>query len=106
MAKVTAASECFDHMDGKITRSVEATGQVRGGITFYLEARQMLARRAYLDLSGSYLVGMWFPFMREVRKLPDFKVLLRDLGIYDYWRKSGKWGDFARPLGADDFEVW
>jgi Tfp pilus assembly protein PilF len=63
-------------------------------------------RRAYLDLGGSYLVGMWFPFMREVRKLPDFKVLLRDLGIYDYWRKSGKWGDFARPRGTDDFEVW
>jgi hypothetical protein len=30
----TAASECFDRMDGKITRSVDATGQVRGGITF------------------------------------------------------------------------
>ena len=25
---------------------------------------------------------------------------------WSVWRKSGKWGDFARPLGADDFEVW
>lgn len=37
--------------------------------------------------------------------LPVFKWLLRDLGIYDYWRRSGKWGDFARPLGEDDFEI-
>jgi hypothetical protein len=25
---------------------------------------------------------------------------------YDYWRASGEWGDFARPLGDDDFECW
>jgi hypothetical protein len=63
-------------------------------------------RRSYIDLNGTYLTGMWFPFMREARKLPAFKSLLRDLGIYDYWRQSGKWGERARPLGEDDFEVW
>jgi ribosomal protein L17 len=30
----TAARECFDRMDGKVTQSVDATGQVRGGVTF------------------------------------------------------------------------
>ena len=30
----TAARECVDRMDGKVTQSVDATGQVRGGITF------------------------------------------------------------------------
>jgi hypothetical protein len=29
-----AARECFDRMDGKVTQSVDATGQVGGGITF------------------------------------------------------------------------
>ena len=62
-------------------------------------------RRAYVDTNGTYLGAMWFPFLREARKLAAFKTLIRDLRIYDYWRRSGKWGDFARPLGDDDFEI-
>lgn len=62
-------------------------------------------RRSYVELNGTYLGAMWFPFLREARRLPAFKTLLRDLGTYDYWRRSGKWGDFARPLGDDDFEI-
>jgi hypothetical protein len=31
---------------------------------------------------------------------------VRELGLVDYWRASGKWGDFARPVGTDDFECW
>jgi hypothetical protein len=34
------------------------------------------------------------------------KQLVRDLGLHDYWRKSGRWGDFARPVGNDDFEIY
>jgi ribosomal protein L17 len=30
----TAARECFDRMDGKVTQSVDATNQVRSGVTF------------------------------------------------------------------------
>ncbi len=62
-------------------------------------------RRAYIDLKGTYLAPMWFPFLREARGLPAFKTLLRELGMCDFWRRSGKWGDFARPLGEDDFEI-
>ncbi len=25
-------------------------------------------------------------------------------GLVDYWRTSGNWSQFCRPLGADDFE--
>ena len=39
-----------------------------------------------------------------MRKLPGFKDLLRDLGLVDYWRKTGNWADFVRPIGDDDFE--
>ena len=48
---------------------------------------------------------MWYPETTEARKDPRFKEIVRDLGLSDYWRKSGKWGDFARPLGDDDFEI-
>jgi len=28
----------------------------------------------------------------------------RERLIDDYWRETGKWGDFCKPVGADDFE--
>lgn len=45
---------------------------------------------------------LWRPLMRDVRRLPEFKDLVRDLGLVDYWREFG-WSEFCRPVG-DDFE--
>jgi DNA-binding winged helix-turn-helix (wHTH) protein len=47
---------------------------------------------------------LWDPVFAEVRRSPAFKQLLRDFGYVEYWRITGEWGDFCRPLGADDFE--
>jgi TolB-like protein len=49
-----------------------------------------------------YLV--WNPVMRDVRKLHGFKDFVRTLGLDDYWRQSGHWGDYCRPVGDNDFE--
>jgi len=62
-------------------------------------------RFAYVDSGLMPQRFLWLPAMAAVRKDARFKDILRDLGLYDYWRKSGKWGDFARPLGEDDFEL-
>ena len=48
--------------------------------------------------------AIWRPVMAGVRAQPEFKNLVRERGLVDYWRKSGTWGDFCKPLGADDFE--
>jgi hypothetical protein len=40
-----------------------------------------------------------------VRADPRFKALVRDLGLYDIWRSSGEWGDFARAKGENDFDI-
>jgi tetratricopeptide (TPR) repeat protein len=48
---------------------------------------------------------VWRAIYRDVRQLPEFKELLRELGLVDYWRQTGHWGDFVRPLGDHDFEV-
>jgi tetratricopeptide (TPR) repeat protein len=47
---------------------------------------------------------IWRPDLTRVRQLPGFKDLVRDLGLVDFWRTSGNWGDFCKPVGADDFE--
>jgi hypothetical protein len=41
---------------------------------------------------------------KDVRSLPEFKRLTRELHLVDYWRNTGNWGQFCRPSGADDFE--
>jgi adenylate cyclase len=61
--------------------------------------------RSFVDWRGGMVQGLWFPFLRRVHRLGGFKRLVRDLGLYNYWRASGNWGDFARPIGEDDFEI-
>jgi TolB-like protein/DNA-binding winged helix-turn-helix (wHTH) protein len=46
--------------------------------------------------------GLWQPLMRDVRKMPAFKDLVRELGLVDYWRAYG-WSDFCHPIGEHDF---
>jgi hypothetical protein len=29
---------------------------------------------------------------------------VRDLKLDEYWRRSGKWGDYCKPVGEGDFE--
>jgi len=54
--------------------------------------------------SGIDESAVWHPIHRAIRQLPAFKAYVRDSGLYDYWRASGKWGDFCHPVGEDDFE--
>lgn len=46
----------------------------------------------------------WRPMMRDLRTQPGFKDLVRDVGFVDYWRATGDWGDFCKPVGETDFE--
>jgi adenylate cyclase len=47
---------------------------------------------------------IWRPIHKEMRQIPGFKDFVRELGLVDYWRTSGNWGDFCHPVGEDDFE--
>jgi TolB-like protein/Tfp pilus assembly protein PilF len=63
-------------------------------------------RRAFVDMRWPLLYAIWLPAYGTVRKDARFKIFLRDMKLVDYWRTSGNWGEFARPLGAEEFEVW
>jgi hypothetical protein len=47
---------------------------------------------------------LWQPLMSDVRRLPEFKDLVRKLGLLDYyyWRAHG-WSDFCHPLSHENF---
>lgn len=47
---------------------------------------------------------VWRPVLSEMRRLPGFKPLVSQWGLVDYWRTTGNWGAFCRPIGMDDFE--
>jgi hypothetical protein len=46
--------------------------------------------------------ALWYPVMSEVRQLPEFKKLVTELNLVEYWRVYG-WPDACRPLGDNDF---
>jgi len=47
---------------------------------------------------------IWRSSYSNTRRLPGFKDLLRDIGLVDFWRATGKWPDLCTPVGEDDFE--
>jgi TolB-like protein len=68
-----------------------------------------LALRAWQGIHAgaglnSLLETVWMQLFRDMRRLPGFKDLLRELGLVDYWRRTGDWGDFCHPVGDEDFD--
>jgi len=61
-------------------------------------------RRANIDMHAR-TANLWLvSYSRGWRADPRFKAILRETGLVDYFRASGKWGDFCKPVGKDDFE--
>jgi TolB-like protein len=46
---------------------------------------------------------IWHPVFKSLRSHERFKSIVTDLGMVDYWRATGKWGEFCKPAGEDDF---
>jgi len=96
-------------------------GAVGRALIFQMETADALgdadlavdALRRYLESSegfsdGSMRHGIYWQFWTTphsgVRAHPEFKRLLIQTGVADYWRQTGRWGDGCKPLGADDFQ--
>src|SRR5262249_1925625 len=63
-----------------------------------LHAAHKIARLHVSFETWAFLIGR--PVMTEVRRQPGFQSLLQEIGLLDYWRSSGDWGDFCKP-GVD-----
>ncbi len=62
-------------------------------------------RRGFAEMHGLTVIEIWHPSFAELRQDPRFKDLVRDIGFVDHWRRTGNWGDFARAVGSNDFEI-
>ena len=49
-------------------------------------------------------IAFWNSPYSNARAHPDYKKLLVQAGVVDYWRQTGKWGDGCKPVGAEDFQ--
>ena len=61
------------------------------------------ATRAAIDEQAGLMVYVWLPQLASMRRLPEFKEYLREIGMVDYWKEYG-WPDICHELGEDDFE--
>ena len=62
--------------------------------------------QAFMNQPNRTFRRYWQPWISpysSMRTLPGFKQILIDGGIVDYWRQTGRWGDFCKPVG-DDFQ--
>jgi hypothetical protein len=91
------------------------------GVVFQMETADALgdadlavdALRRYLESVKGFNDGtmhhraywqFWTMPHSGLRSHPEFKRLLIDTGVVEYWRQTGRWGDGCKPVGADDFQ--
>jgi TolB-like protein/Tfp pilus assembly protein PilF len=64
-----------------------------------------LALEIWQEIAGrDFILVFWRPIMKPMRRLPGFKDLVTKIGLVDYWRTTGNWGEFCHPVGENDFE--
>jgi hypothetical protein len=66
----------------------------------------LLTFRAYDEMAadpGQTAYSLWHPDGDEFRTTPQFKSVVRQLGIYEYWQARG-YPPHCKPVGDDDFE--
>ena len=65
-----------------------------------------LSFRAYDELAENPALAwhsLWHPDGDESRTTPQFKTVMRHLGIFEYWQARG-FAPQCKPVGDDDFE--
>jgi hypothetical protein len=55
-----------------------------------------------LRTSTVRMAALWYPVMSEARQLPEFKKLVTEINLVEYWRAYG-WADACEPLSDNDF---
>jgi TolB-like protein len=98
-----------------------AYGGAPRGLYFQMETADALgdadlavdALRRFLESTEGFAGGrmnhrvywqFWTSPHSSLRSHPEFKKLLIQTGVADYWRQTGKWGDGCEPVGEDDFQ--
>lgn len=78
-------------------------------LAVYLDAEDLALkalRVALIDVGGLLpVMDIWHPIFSGLRRRPEFKSLLIEVGLIDHCRKTGEWGEFIEPVSDFDFEL-
>jgi len=80
--------------------------QTSSGEKLALATPMFLSFRAYDELAErplTALYSLWLPDGDEFRRTPQFKTIIRQQGIFEYWQARG-FPPQCKPIGDDDFE--
>jgi adenylate cyclase len=80
--------------------------QTDTGKTLSSEPIMLLSFRAYDEIAKYPVLArnvFWHPDGDEFRTTPQFKALIREVGVYEYWQVHG-FPPQCKPVGEDDFE--
>jgi len=106
--RATSVSVLREQLDSLRERAPTAAASVAFYAAYLGERELALDALAVLaaSSSGASLQNLWYPLLGDARKDPRFKEMVRNIGWVELWRKTGRWGDFCRPIGEDDFECF
>jgi TolB-like protein/Tfp pilus assembly protein PilF len=88
------------------TRLKDWESRTDSGKTLATEPIMLLSFRAYDEIVKNPLGGrnaLWHPDGDEFRTTPQFKTIIRETGVYEYWQSKG-FPPHCKPIGDDDFE--
>ena len=54
-------------------------------------------------MTGRVDASIWTPLLKNVRSTDGFKDLVRAHGLEAYWRTTGNWGEFCKPVNETEF---
>lgn len=58
------------------------------------------------NLVEGFVLNVPQPIFDGMRRLEGFKDLVADVGLVEYWRATGHWSDYCRPVDADQLECF
>jgi len=88
------------------TRLKDWESRTDSGKTLATEPIMLLSFRTYDEIVKDPLIGrnaLWHPDGDEFRTTPQFKTIIRETGVYEYWQSKG-FPPHCKPIGDDDFE--
>lgn len=62
--------------------------------------------RHYLKAGGTWWQELWMPEHAATRREAAFREIIREKGFERFFRQSGKWNDFCRPVSEVEFECF
>lgn len=87
-----------DYEDAR-TRGTRSDLLPMADFAVFLGDRELSLEAVYASASSQNLHGIWRAPLSEVRRLPQFEDFVRKVGLVEYWRASGEWGDFCHDAG-------